>query len=120
MSVRPETFVEEYATIRISEFTEKNSDSDFATVYVKFDAASTGAQGMRHNFGASAEAGGALAARLRQAYETGTPIYVAIQPTSARDPDGGSETEMGKEIANEHRQNGTYMVISGDHYAPAN
>lgn len=79
MSVRSETFVEEYASIRISEFTEKNSAGDFATLYVKFDAASTGAQGMQHNFGASAEPGGALATRLRQAYETGTPIYVAIE-----------------------------------------
>ena len=52
--------------------------------------------------------------------ESGTPIYVAILPTSARDPYGGSVTELGKEIANELRQNGTYMVISGDQFAAAN
>ncbi|MCZ4590422.1 hypothetical protein O4328_43575 [Rhodococcus opacus] len=78
ISVRAETFVEEYASIAIKEFAEK-SNGDFDTVYVKFDAASTGAQGMKHDFGASAEPGGALAERLRKAYETGTPVYVAIE-----------------------------------------
>ena len=52
--------------------------------------------------------------------EAGTPIYVAILPTSARDPYGGSVTELGKAIANELRRNGTYMIISGDQFAAAN
>jgi hypothetical protein len=52
--------------------------------------------------------------------EAGTPIYVAILPTSARDPYGGSVTELGKAIANELRRNGSYMVISGDQWAAAN
>ncbi|WP_458683692.1 hypothetical protein [Prescottella equi] len=79
ISVRAETFVEEYASIRIADFKEKSNGDGFDTVYVKFDAASTGAQGMQHDFGASAEPGGALAARLRQAYESSTPVYVAIE-----------------------------------------
>ena len=52
--------------------------------------------------------------------KAGTPIYVAILPTSARDPYGGSVTELGKAIANELRRNGTYMIISGDQFAAAN
>lgn len=79
ISVRAETFVEEYASIAIKDFVEKSTGDGFDTVYVKFDAASTGAQGMKHDFGASAEPGGALAARLRHAFETGTPVYVAIE-----------------------------------------
>jgi len=53
-------------------------------------------------------------------HKAGTPIYVAILPTSARDPYGGSVTELGKAIANELRRNGTYMIISGDQFAAAN
>ncbi|SDD42789.1 hypothetical protein [Rhodococcus tukisamuensis] len=34
MSVRSGTFVEEYASIRISEFEEKDSSGDFSTLYV--------------------------------------------------------------------------------------
>lgn len=79
ISVRAETFVEEYASIAIKDFVEKSTGDGFDTVYVKFDAASTGAQGMKHDFGASAEPGGVLAARLRHAFETGTPVYVAIE-----------------------------------------
>lgn len=79
ISVRAETFVEEYASIAIKDFVEKSNGDGFDTVYVKFDAASTGAQGMQHDFGASAEPGGALAARLRKAFETSTPVYVAIE-----------------------------------------
>ncbi|NLU65029.1 hypothetical protein HCA61_22590 [Rhodococcus sp. HNM0563] len=79
ISVRAETFVEEYASIAIKEFVEKSNGDGFDTVYVKFDATSTGAQGMKHDFGASAEPGGALAARLRKAFETSTPVYVAIE-----------------------------------------
>lgn len=79
ISVRAETFVEEYASIAIKDFVEKSNGEGFDTVYVKFDAASTGAQGMQHDFGASAEPGGVLAARLRKAFETGTPVYVAIE-----------------------------------------
>lgn len=78
ITVRAETFVEEYASIAIKEFVEKSTGDGFDTVYVKFDA-SSGAQGMQHDFGASAEPGGPLAHRLRQAYETGTPVYVAIE-----------------------------------------
>jgi hypothetical protein len=52
--------------------------------------------------------------------EAGTPIYVAILPTSARDPYGGSVTELGRAIANELRQNGSYMVVSGNQWAAAN
>jgi hypothetical protein len=52
--------------------------------------------------------------------ESGTSIYVAILPTSARDGYGGSVVELGRAIANELRRNGTYMVISGDQWAAAN
>jgi hypothetical protein len=52
--------------------------------------------------------------------ESGTPIYIAILPASARDGYGGSVTELGRAISNELRRNGSYMIISGDQYAAAN
>jgi hypothetical protein len=50
----------------------------------------------------------------------GTPIYIAILPTSAREGYGGSTTELGQAIANELRRDGTYMVISGTQWAAGN
>ena len=47
----------------------------------------------------------------------GTPIYIAILPTSAREGYGGSTTELGQAIANELKREGTYMVISGNQWA---
>ena len=49
--------------------------------------------------------------------DAGTPIYIAVLPESAREGYGGSVTELGKAIANELKRNGTYMVVSGDHWA---
>jgi hypothetical protein len=49
--------------------------------------------------------------------DAGTPIYIAILPTSARSGYGGSTTELGKAIANKLQRNGTYMVISGSQWA---
>jgi hypothetical protein len=49
--------------------------------------------------------------------DAGTPIYIAILPTSARAGYGGSTTELGKAIANELRRDGTYMVVSGTQWA---
>ena len=53
-------------------------------------------------------------------FDAGTPIYIAVLPESARSGYGGSVVELGKAIANELRQNGTYMVVSGDQWAAAN
>jgi hypothetical protein len=49
--------------------------------------------------------------------DAGTPIYIAILPTSAREGYGGSTTELGKAIADKLRRDGTYMVISGNQWA---
>ncbi len=87
ISVRAETWVEEYATILVAQYQEKSSNG-FDTVYVQFDAASTGAPGMSHNFGASTEAGGAVAARLKHAYDTRTPVYVAIETRRRKNVEG--------------------------------
>ncbi|MDH6284291.1 hypothetical protein [Prescottella agglutinans] len=87
ISVRAETWVEEYATILVAQYQEKSSNG-FDTVYVQFDAASTGAPGMSHNFGASTEAGGDVAARLKHAYDTRTPVYVAIETRRRKTVEG--------------------------------
>ena len=87
ISVRAETWVEEYSTILVAQYQEK-SNNGFDTVYVQFDAASTGAPGMSHNFGASTEAGGAVAARLKHAYDTRTPVYVAIETRRRKTVEG--------------------------------
>lgn len=87
ISVRAETWVEEYATIRVAQYQEKSSGG-FDTVYIQFDAASTGAPGMTHNFGASTEAGGAVAARLKHACDTQTPVYVAIETRRRKHVEG--------------------------------
>lgn len=90
MAVRPETWVEEYSTITIAGFQEKSSNG-FDTVYITFDAASTGAPGMKHNFGASAEAGGAFAERLRAAYESGDRVYVALETRRRKCREGNKD-----------------------------
>ena len=45
--------------------------------------------------------------------EAGTPIYIAVLPTAARDEFGGDPLELAKAIANGVHRNGTYMVITG-------
>jgi hypothetical protein len=57
---------------------------------------------------------------LDRVREAGTPIYIAVLPTSARDEYGGSLEELTKAIANGVHRNGTYMVVSGDDWEAGN
>jgi len=50
---------------------------------------------------------------LERVRDAGTPIYVAVLPTAARDEYGGSLEELTKAIAFGVHRNGTYMVVSG-------
>jgi hypothetical protein len=50
---------------------------------------------------------------LDRVREAGTPIYIAVLPTAARDEFGGDPLELAKAIANGVHRNGTYMVITG-------
>jgi hypothetical protein len=54
--------------------------------------------------------------RVRQA---GTPIYIAVLPTSARDEFGGDPRELARAVANGVDRGGTYMVISGKRFEAA-
>jgi hypothetical protein len=49
----------------------------------------------------------------------GTPIYIAVLPTSARDEFGGDPQQLAKAIANGVGQDGTYMIVSGKHFEAA-
>jgi hypothetical protein len=89
ISVRAETFVEEYVSIRVSAYTEKSSGG-FASVYVKFDAASVGDGKMEYDFGASTEPKSRVAARLKHAHENDIPVYVALE-TCRRKKNGAKE-----------------------------
>jgi hypothetical protein len=68
----------------------------------------------------AAEADIAKDAVLDRVREAGTPIYIAVLPTAARDEYGGSLEELTKAIANGVHRNGTYMVVSGSDWEAGN
>ncbi|MFI9507373.1 hypothetical protein [Nocardia sp. NPDC052566] len=92
IQVRAETFVEEYVSIKVCKYTEKSSNG-FDTIYVTFDAASAGNGKMEYDFGASTEPGTEVAARLKTAFETRTPVYVAVE-TCRRKTQEGTKTSI--------------------------
>jgi hypothetical protein len=49
----------------------------------------------------------------------GTPIFVAVLPTSARQEFGGDPRQLATAIANGVDRDGTFMVISGRHFEAA-
>ena len=90
ISVRAETFVEEYVSIRVSDYKEKSSGG-FDSVYVKFSAASVGDGKMEYDFGASTEPKSRVAARLKHAFDNSIPVYVALE-TCRRKQTAAKET----------------------------
>jgi hypothetical protein len=55
-----------------------------------------------------------------QVRRAGTPIYIAVLPTSARDEYGGDPRELAEAIANMVNRKGSYMVVSGRHFEAGN
>ncbi|HJU03024.1 MAG TPA: hypothetical protein VJ966_17650 [Actinomycetes bacterium] len=47
----------------------------------------------------------------------GTPIYIAILPTDARQETGNDPDRLAAAVAEAVGRNGTYMIVSGDHYS---
>ena len=50
---------------------------------------------------------------LGRVREAGTPIYIAVLPTSARDEFGGSKQKLLQAIVDGVRSNATYMIMDG-------